>query len=67
MFFILSQIPRARASFIHNKVDIGSGDFLVITPIFISGSNTDPDKYRKVTVISALGKLFEIVLKIVLN
>ena len=35
----------------------------VITPIFISGSRTDPENYRKVTVLPALGELFEIVLK----
>ena len=34
----------------------------VITPIFESGSKTDPENYCKVTVLPALGKLFEIVL-----
>ena len=34
----------------------------VITLIFKSGSKTDPENYRKVTVLPALGKLFEIVL-----
>ena len=36
----------------------------VITPIFKSGSKTDPENYGKVTVLlPALGKLFEIVLE----
>ena len=33
----------------------------LITPIFKSGSKTDPENYSKVTVLPALGKLFEIV------
>ena len=35
----------------------------MITPIFKSGSKTDPENYRKITVLPALGKLFEIVLE----
>ena len=35
----------------------------VITPIFKSGSKTDPENYSKGTVLPALGKLFEIVLE----
>ena len=35
----------------------------VITTIFKSGSKTDPENYRKVTDVPALGKLFEIVLE----
>ena len=35
----------------------------VITPIFKTGSKTDPENYRKVTVLPALGKLVEIVLE----
>ena len=35
----------------------------VIAPIFKSDSETDPEKYRKVTVLPALGKLFAIVLE----
>ena len=35
----------------------------VITPIIKSGSKTDPEINRKVTVLPALGKLFEIVLE----
>ena len=35
---------------------------VVITPIFKSGSKKDPENYRKVTVLPALGTLFEIVL-----
>ena len=34
-----------------------------ITPIYKSGSKTDPENYCKVTVLPALGKLFEIVLE----
>ena len=34
----------------------------VITPIFKIGSKTDPENYRKVTFLLALGKLFEILL-----
>ena len=35
----------------------------MITPIFKSGSKKDPENYRKVTVLPALGKIFEIVLE----
>ena len=35
----------------------------MITPIFKSGCKTDPENYRKVIVLPALGKLFEIVLE----
>ena len=35
----------------------------VITPIIKSGFKTDTENYRKVTVLPALGKLFEIVLE----
>ena len=35
---------------------------MVITQIFKSGSNTDPENYRKITVLPALGKRFKIVL-----
>ena len=33
------------------------------TPIFKGGSKTDPENYRKVTVLPTLGKLFEIMLE----
>ena len=34
----------------------------IITPIFKSGSNLNPENYRKVTILPALAKLFDSVL-----